>query len=126
MEWGKVRQKPGPKNSLGLVKFMFPNPNDIYMHDTPAKSLFEFEKRTFSHGCINVKEAKQLALHILKDDPDWPVDKIESAMSGEKETTCMLKHKIPVYIGYFTCWVQDNGEINFFQTYMTATKVWIS
>jgi murein L,D-transpeptidase YcbB/YkuD len=116
MEWngGKVRQKPGPKNSLGLVKFMFPNPNDIYMHDTPAKSLFEFEKRTFSHGCINVKEAKQLALHILKDDPDWPVDKIDSAMSGEKETTCMLKRKIPVYIGYFTCWVQDNGEVNFF------------
>ncbi|MDP5198697.1 murein L,D-transpeptidase [Flavobacterium sp. DG2-3] len=116
MEWngGKVRQKPGPKNSLGLVKFMFPNPNDIYMHDTPAKSLFQFENRTFSHGCINVKEAKQLALHILKDDPDWPVDKIEKAMSGEKETTCMLKRKIPVYIGYFTAWVQDNGEINFF------------
>ncbi|SFC64253.1 L,D-transpeptidase family protein [Flavobacterium phragmitis] len=116
MEWngGKVRQKPGPKNSLGLVKFMFPNPNDIYMHDTPAKSLFEFENRTFSHGCINVKEAKNLALAILKDDPDWPVDKIDKAMSGEKETTCMLKRKIPVYIGYFTAWVQDNGEINFF------------
>lgn len=116
MEWngGRVRQKPGPKNSLGLVKFMFPNPNDIYMHDTPAKSLFEFEKRTFSHGCINVKEAKNLALAILKDDPDWPADKIDKAMSGEKETTCMLKNKIPVYIGYFTAWVQDNGEVNFF------------
>lgn len=116
MEWngGRVRQKPGPKNSLGLVKFMFPNPNDIYMHDTPAKSLFDFENRTFSHGCINVKEAKNLALTILKDDPDWPADKIDKAMSGEKETTCMLKHKIPVYIGYFTAWVQDNGEINFF------------
>ena len=64
MEWngGNVRQKPGPKNSLGLVKFMFPNPNDIYLHDTPAKSLFDFEKRIFSHGCINVKEAKPLAL----------------------------------------------------------------
>ncbi|MBZ4036386.1 L,D-transpeptidase family protein [Flavobacterium sp. 17A] len=116
MEWngGRVRQKPGPKNSLGLVKFMFPNPNDIYMHDTPAKSLFQFEKRTFSHGCINVKEARELALHILKDDPDWPVEKIDKAMSGEKETTCMLKNKIPVYIGYFTAWVQDNGDIDFF------------
>lgn len=116
MEWngGRVRQKPGPKNSLGLVKFMFPNPNDIYMHDTPAKSLFTFEKRTFSHGCINVKEAKNLALEILKDDPDWPVEKIDKAMSGEKETTCMLKKKIPVYIGYFTAWVQENGEVNFF------------
>ncbi|MBF4515022.1 L,D-transpeptidase family protein [Flavobacterium sp. ANB] len=117
MEWngGRVRQKPGPKNSLGLVKFMFPNPNDIYLHDTPAKSLFEFEKRTFSHGCINVKEAKNLALSILKDNPDWPVEKINQAMSGEKETTCMLKNKIPIYIGYFTAWVNDEtGEISFF------------
>ena len=116
MEWngGNVRQKPGPKNSLGLVKFMFPNPNDIYLHDTPAKSLFEFEKRIFSHGCINVKEAKGLALAILKDDPDWPVDKIDQAMSGEKETTCMLKNKIPIYIGYFTAWVSDDGEIGFY------------
>ena len=116
MEWngGNVRQKPGPKNSLGLVKFMFPNPNDIYLHDTPAKSLFEFEKRIFSHGCINVKEAKGLALAILKDDPDWPVDKIDQAMSGEKETTCKLKTKIPIYIGYFTAWVSDDGEIGFY------------
>lgn len=117
MEWngGRVRQKPGPKNSLGLVKFMFPNPNDIYLHDTPAKSLFEFEKRTFSHGCINVKEAKPLALAILKDNPDWPVEKIDKAMSGEKETPCVLKNKIPIYIGYFTAWVNDEtGEISFF------------
>ncbi|RUT68056.1 L,D-transpeptidase [Flavobacterium cupreum] len=116
MEWnrGLVRQKPGPKNSLGLVKFMFPNPNDIYLHDTPAKSLFDFEKRTFSHGCINVKEAKGLALAILKNDPDWPADKIDKAMNGEKETTCMLKKKIPIYIGYFTSWVNDQGEISFF------------
>jgi len=117
MEWngGRVRQKPGPKNSLGLVKFMFPNPNDIYLHDTPAKSLFTFEKRTFSHGCINVQEAKQLAISILKDNPDWPVEKIDQAMSGEKETTCMLKNKIPIYICYFTAWVNDEtGEISFF------------
>jgi len=116
MEWngGNVRQKPGPKNSLGLVKFMFPNPNDIYLHDTPAKSLFEFEKRIFSHGCINVKEAKGLALAILKDNPDWPADKIDQAMSGEKETTCMLKNKIPIYIGYFTAWVSESGDIGFY------------
>lgn len=116
MEWngGNVRQKPGPKNSLGLVKFMFPNANDIYLHDTPAQSLFDFEKRIFSHGCINVKEAKSLAVELLKDDPDWPVAKIESAMSGEKETTCKLKNKIPIYIGYFTAWVNDDGEIGFY------------
>lgn len=116
MEWngGAVRQKPGPNNSLGLVKFMFPNPNDIYLHDTPAKSLFDFEKRIFSHGCINVRDAKKLAMEILKDDPDWPVDKINSAMSGEKETPCILKNKIPIYIGYFTAWVNDDGEIGFY------------
>lgn len=117
MEWngGKIRQKPGPKNSLGLVKFMFPNPNDIYLHDSPAKSLFTFETRIFSHGCINVMLAKELAISILKDYPDWPVEKINQAMSGEKETTCMLTKKVPIYIGYFTAWVNEAGEISFFE-----------
>jgi len=116
MEWngGRVRQKPGPNNALGLVKFMFPNPNDIYMHDTPSKSLFGFEKRIFSHGCINVEKAKDLAISMLKDYPNWPVDKINAAMSGEKETTCMLTKKVPIYIGYFTAWVNREGEIGFF------------
>ena len=117
MEWngGKVRQKPGPKNSLGLVKFLFPNPFDIYMHDTPAKSLFQFEQRTFSHGCINIKEAKKLAHVILKDDPDWTDEMIDNAMNGEKETTCILKNKIPIYIGYFTSWVnEETGEVYFY------------
>lgn len=116
MEWynGTIRQKPGPNNSLGLVKFLFPNPNDIYMHDTPAKSLFLAQDRAFSHGCINVQKAKDLAVAILKDYPDWPIDRINKAMSGEKETVCMLKSKIPVYIGYFTAWVNDAGEISFY------------
>ena len=116
MEWnnGKVRQKPGAKNSLGLVKFMFPNPNDIYLHDSPAKSLFTFEKRIFSHGCINVMKARELAIAMLKDYSDWPEDKINNAMSGEKETTCMLTKKVPIYIGYFTAWVNREGEINFY------------
>jgi murein L,D-transpeptidase YcbB/YkuD len=112
---GHVRQKPGPKNSLGLVKFMFPNPYDIYMHDTPAKSLFLLEKRTFSHGCINIKDAKGLAQAILKNDPEWSVEKIDSAMNGGKETPYELKNKIPVYVGYFTAWVsEDTEEISFF------------
>ncbi|MDN3675657.1 L,D-transpeptidase family protein [Flavobacterium branchiarum] len=117
MEWfnGTIRQKPGPNNSLGLVKFLFPNPNDIYMHDTPAKSLFLAQDRAFSHGCINVQKAKELAVTILKGNPDWPIDRIDNAMSGEKETVCMLKDKIPVYIGYFTAWVNNEGEISFFK-----------
>jgi len=117
MEWNgsHIRQKPGPKNSLGLVKFMFPNPYDIYMHDTPAKSLFFLEKRTFSHGCVNIKDAKGLAEAILKNDPDWSIEKIDSAMNGGKETSYELKNKIPIYMGYFTAWVSDDtGEINFF------------
>lgn len=117
MEWngGHVRQKPGPKNSLGLVKFLFPNPHDIYMHDTPSKSLFLLEKRTFSHGCVNIKDAKGLAQAILKNDPDWSIEKIDSAMNGEVETPYELKNKIPVYMGYFTAWVTDDtGEINFY------------
>ena len=117
MEWvgGKLRQKPGLKNSLGLVKFLFPNPYDIYMHDTPSKSIFLFEKKAFSHGCINLKDAKGLAVAILKNDADWSLEKIDMAMNGEKETPYELKNKIPIYIGYFTVWVnEENGEISFY------------
>lgn len=117
IEWngGNPRQKPGLKNSLGLVKFLFPNSYDIYMHDTPTKSLFQFEKRTFSHGCINIKDGKALAYAILKDDPNWSTETIDKAMSGEKETIYTLKNKIPVYVAYFTAWVnEETGEISFF------------
>ncbi len=117
MEWngGKVRQLPGKNNSLGLVKFMFPNSNDIYLHDTPAKSLFNKEDRALSHGCIRVEKARELALTILKDDKRWTPEKIDAAMHSGKETTTSLKSKIPVYIGYFTAWVDDQGQINFYK-----------
>lgn len=112
---GQVRQKPGPDNSLGLVKFMFPNPDDIYMHDTPSKTLFDFEKRTFSHGCINVKMAKELAVAMLKDYPEWTQDKIDKAMAGKTENSFKLAKKVPIYITYFTSLVNEKGEIGFFQ-----------
>jgi len=117
MEWnnGRVRQKPGANNSLGLVKFVFPNSNDIYLHDTPKKNLFQYEYKAFSHGCINIEKAKELAIVILKDDPDWPIERINEAMKGEKETVCILKKKIPIHIGYFTAWVNDSGEISFYK-----------
>ena len=117
MEWnnGDVRQKPGPRNSMGLIKFMFPNTNNIYLHDTPVKSLFEAEVRTFSHGCINMSKAKELAILLLKDDPDWPVERINAAINGGVETTCVLKKKIPIHIGYFTAWVDEAGTINFYK-----------
>ncbi|WP_433829084.1 L,D-transpeptidase family protein [Flavobacterium anhuiense] len=112
---GQVRQKPGPDNSLGLVKFMFPNKEDIYMHDTPSKTLFDFEKRTFSHGCINVKMAKELAVAMLKDYPEWTQAKIDKAMAGKVENSFKLSKKVPIYITYFTTLVNDKGEVGFFQ-----------
>ncbi|WP_343589952.1 L,D-transpeptidase family protein [Flavobacterium sp.] len=112
---GQVRQKPGPDNSLGLVKFMFPNPDDIYMHDTPSKTLFDFEKRTFSHGCINVKMAKELAVAMLKDYPEWTQEKIDKAMAGKVENSFKLTKKVPIYITYFTSLVNEKGEVGFFQ-----------
>ncbi|WP_291100238.1 MULTISPECIES: L,D-transpeptidase family protein [unclassified Flavobacterium] len=116
MVWdkGKVVQKPGASNPMGLVKFVFPNSNDIYLHDTPAKSFFQYEYGAFSHGCININKAKELAELILKDDPNWPIERISEAMKGEKETTYVLKKKIPIHIGYFTAWVNDSGEISFY------------
>jgi murein L,D-transpeptidase YcbB/YkuD len=116
MEWnnGSVRQKPGPKNSLGLVKFLFPNSNSIYLHDTPSKGLFNEEKRAFSHGCIRVAKPEELANEILKNDKNWTSQKINTAMHKGKESWYTLKNKIPVYIGYFTAWVDDEGVIHFY------------
>jgi murein L,D-transpeptidase YcbB/YkuD len=116
MEWngGNIRQKPGSKNSLGLVKFLFPNSNSIYLHDTPSKSLFDEEKRAFSHGCIRVAKPKELANLILKDDSNWTPAKIDAAMNSGKESWYTLKNKIPVYIGYFTAWVDSEGAVHFY------------
>ncbi len=117
MEWkgNMIRQKPGPNNSLGLVKFLFPNSNNIYLHDTPAKNLFAQEKRAFSHGCIRVEKSKELANAIMEADPNWTPEKIKTAMNKGKESWYTLRHKIPVYIGYFTAWVDDEGGINFYK-----------
>jgi murein L,D-transpeptidase YcbB/YkuD len=116
MEWyqGRVRQKPGIKNSLGLVKFLFPNSHTIYLHDTPSKSLFNRDSRSFSHGCIRVARPRDLAVAILQNDPNWTPEKIDEAMLAGKEKTYNLKTRIPVYIGYFTAWVGSDGEISFY------------
>jgi murein L,D-transpeptidase YcbB/YkuD len=117
MEWfeGGIRQRPGPKNALGVVKFMFPNSNSIYLHDTPSKSLFNQEKRAFSHGCIRLEKPKELAHLILKNDPNWTFEKIETAMHSGVEKWYALPKKIPVYIGYFTAWVTKDGVAHFYE-----------
>lgn len=116
MEWNgsNLRQRPGKKNALGLIKFIFPNSNNIYLHDTPSKELFKNNKRAFSHGCIRVEKPKELAVTILKNDKNWNVTKIDSAMHKGNQKIYALKNKIPVYIGYFTAWVNDNNEICFY------------
>lgn len=111
---GQIRQKPGPANSLGLVKFLFPNSNNIYLHDSPAKSLFDRNSRAFSHGCIRVQKPVELANKILENDKVWTSEKIDSTMHGGKEVWHTLKNKIPVYIGYFTAWVDDQGVTHFY------------
>jgi murein L,D-transpeptidase YcbB/YkuD len=115
MEWnnGAVRQKPGPKNSLGLVKFLFPNSYDIYLHDTPSKSLFGENNRAFSHGCIRLAEPQKFAEYLLRNDSSWSRQKIVTAMNAGKEQYVTLKQTVPVFIAYFTAWVDKDGKINF-------------
>lgn len=108
-----VRQLPGKNNSLGLVKFLFPNNYNIYLHDTPSKSLFAQEDRAFSHGCIRVSEPVKLAEFLLEDIPQWTAEKINTAMHQNKETWVTLKDKMPVFISYFTAFVDRKGQLNF-------------
>lgn len=110
---GKVRQKPGPWNSLGLVKFLFPNSYDIYFHDSPAKSLFNKDKRSYSHGCIRLKEPAKFAQYLLEDTAKWSTEKVDSAMRSGKENFIRIKHPLPVLITYFTAWVNDSDSLNF-------------
>jgi L,D-transpeptidase YcbB len=108
-----VRQKPGPENSLGLVKFLFPNSYDIYLHDTPMKSLFGENSRAFSHGCIRVFEPVKLADLLLKGNSEWNPEKMDQAMHSGKERYVTLKQKMPVFIAYFTAFTDRNGLLNF-------------
>lgn len=109
----EIRQLPGEKNSLGKVKFLFPNSYNIYFHDTPAKSLFEKNKRAYSHGCIRLSEPEKLAEYLLKDDPSWDSFKIQEAMNAGKERFVKLKEPVTVFITYYTAWVDENGKLNF-------------
>ncbi|HSB92833.1 MAG TPA: L,D-transpeptidase family protein, partial [Flavitalea sp.] len=115
MEWngGAVRQKPGPRNSLGLVKFLFPNSYDIYLHDTPSKSLFNESIRAFSHGCIRVSQPANLAQWILRSQPGWTTESINKSMHANKEKFVTVKSDINVFIGYFTAFVDQEGRLNF-------------
>jgi murein L,D-transpeptidase YcbB/YkuD len=105
------RQKPGAKNALGHVKFLFPNPYDVYLHDTPADALFARPGRAFSHGCVRVEQPEALAQWVLKDMPEWTPEKIVEAMHAGEEQHVKLKQQIPVHIVYFTTWADDAGTV---------------
>lgn len=107
-----LRKKPGPKNDLGDVKFIFPNTNDIYLHDTPHDELFSQSKRNFSHGCVRVEKPLQLAEYLLRP-VGWDMNKIQSTIAQGKEQHVKLKQVLPVYLVYFTAWADESGNVHF-------------
>lgn len=108
-----VRRRPGPKNDLGDVKFIFPNSNDVYLHDTPHDELFSQVSRGFSHGCVRVEKPIDLAVYLLRNVPGYDRGKIQSIIAERKEKHVPLKHVIPVYLVYFTAWADANGNVSF-------------
>jgi L,D-transpeptidase YcbB len=109
----RVRQTPGSHNSLGLIKFEFPNQYDVYMHGTPAQQLFARTRRDFSHGCIRVENPVKLADWVLQDRPEWTEEHMRAAMDGDKRVEVKLKDPVPVLIFYSTAVVLEGGEVRF-------------
>lgn len=108
-----IRQKPGDDNALGKIKFIFPNNFSIYLHDTPSRNIFNETNRAFSHGCIRVQNPLKLAQFILRKNPNWNLEKLQSSVKNKKTINIQIKPILPVYIVYFTAWIGNSGEINF-------------
>lgn len=109
----QLRQEPGARNALGGVKFMFPNPYNVYLHDTPSRELFNRNQRTFSSGCIRISNPLDLAEYLLKDDPKWSQAAIKKAAASGRERVVNLSERVPVYLLYWTAWVDEEGLVNF-------------
>ena len=108
-----LRRRPGPKNDLGDVKFIFPNSNDIYLHDTPNGELFNQEKRGFSHGCVRVEKPIELAEYLLRKSGNWSKKQLLDTIAKRKEKHVQLNAPLPVYLVYFTAWADENGNVHF-------------
>ncbi|MDO8526971.1 MAG: L,D-transpeptidase family protein [Deltaproteobacteria bacterium] len=109
----KFQQKPGPKNALGRIKFIMPNTFDIYLHDTPSREFFKQPQRGLSHGCIRVEKPVDLALHLLKDLPQWNRAKIHKAIDDGKEIMISLPEGFPMYLTYTTAWIDKDHQLHF-------------
>ena len=111
----RIRQKPGFKNALGLVKFIFPNNYNVYLHSTPEPQLFSRSRRDFSHGCIRVEDPVALAAWVLRDEPGWDLERIKATMDGKIDNLQVnLNQPIPVLILYSTAVVEPDNEVRFF------------
>lgn len=108
-----LRRRPGPQNDLGDAKFIFPNSQDIYLHDTPHDQLFAQTKRNFSHGCVRVEEPIKLATYLLRNKPGWDKETILDTIATHREKYIPLKEKLPVYLVYFTAWADPSGHVHF-------------
>ena len=106
-------QSPGPANPLGAIKFMLPNPYNVYLHDTPNRELFAARVRTFSHGCIRLEKSAELAAHVLGDDGQWTLDQIRMEIDSGINREITLENPMPIYIIYWTTWVDEAGLVQF-------------
>lgn len=109
----RLRQEPGPKNSLGRLSFMLPNPFDVFLHDTPDKALFARDTRTFSEGCVRIEHPVALAQHALQRLDGWSEERLRSEIETLRHQTLRLPEPIPVYVLYLTSWVDDDGLVHF-------------
>jgi murein L,D-transpeptidase YcbB/YkuD len=109
----KIRQGPGPGNALGRIKFMFPNRFNVYLHDTPARALFEKNERSFSHGCIRVEHPERLGAFVLDREPSWSEAAINAAIASGQRQIVRLSAPLPVHIAYLTAWVNKDGSVHF-------------
>lgn len=111
----EFRQKAGPDNALGPIKFVFPNQYDVYLHGTPEKRLFARARRDFSHGCIRVEDPPALADWVLKDTPEWNAERIRMAVADDRTLQVRLHEPLTVLVVYGTAFVEEDGEIRFFE-----------
>ncbi|MGD9866500.1 MAG: L,D-transpeptidase family protein, partial [Hyphomicrobiales bacterium] len=109
----QLRQKPGTGNALGRVKFMFPNRFNVYLHDTPARTLFAKAERAFSHGCIRLARPLDLAEQVLAGEAGWDRKKIDAVVASQERTVVTLSQPIPVHITYATAWLGTSGAVHF-------------